>query len=216
MIVMDCEQGSPEWVAARIGIPTSSNFNQIVTASKVQLSKSSEGYRCQLLAEWMLDAALDDYVSEWMERGQELEDQAFAYYNFNRDADAKRVGFIKRDDEWVGCSPDALVGDDGGLEIKCPTPKNHVLNMLEMTSKYTAQVQGTLWITGRKWWDLLSFHPELPPALVRIERDEEYIGKLETAVNAFATQLHYSQCMLIEAGHVDESKKRTMPGLVAS
>ena len=214
MIVLDHEQGSPEWIAARLGIPTSSCFARIITPKTLKLSSSADGYMCELLAEWMLGASLDPYVSEWMERGKELEEQAFAYYAFARDAEPSKVGVILSDDAWVGCSPDALVGEDGGLEIKCPAPAKHVANMLDMTTHYMTQVQGGMWLTGRKWWDMMSYHPELPTAIVRIERDEEYIGALASAVGSFLTRLHDAQCALIEAGHVDDGKRRLLPGLV--
>jgi len=182
MIVVPCEQGSSEWVAARLGIPTASQYHRIVTPKTGKLSAGAHGYICELLAESMMGASLDPFVSEWMERGSDLEDSAIAKYEFDRDVDCTAVGFILHDTVMTGCSPDRLVGDDGGLEIKCPSPRVHVENMLGMSDKYRVQCQGTMWITGRKWWDLMSFHPDMPNAIVRVERDEDYIAKLAAAV----------------------------------
>jgi len=193
MIVVPCEQGSPEWIAARLGIPTSSAFNRILTPKTMKLSAGAHGYLCELVAEKMIGASLDPFVSEWMERGSELEDSAVARYEFDRDMDCEKVGFILHDTLMVGCSPDRLVGEDGGLEIKCPSPRVHVENLLGMADKHRTQVQGSLWITGRAWWDLLSYHPEMPPAIVRIERDEAFIGKLAEAVSDFLENLQQAK-----------------------
>ena len=202
MIIVPCEQGSVEWVAARIGIPTASAFDKIITPKTMKLSASSNGYMCRLLAEQMLGASLDEGISEWMQRGKDLEDDAVRYYELQREADTTPVGFILHDSRMVGCSPDRLVGDDGGLEIKCPSPAVHVANILEMTTAYTAQVQGALWITGRQWWDLLSFHPDLPPALVRVQRDEDFIAVLEDAVDEFIIRLTAAKRLLVERGYI--------------
>lgn len=201
MIHLPVEQGSEEWHKARLGIPTSSEFTRIVTP-KGALSGSTTRYRyaCELIAERMLGHPVNDYVSDWMLRGQDLEDRAVAYYELQRDIDTQRGGFCKIDaalmhkSEFysVGCSPDRLVGDDGGLEIKCPSETIHVATLLgleDVLVKHRLQVQGSLWITGRKWWDFLSYHPELPPALMRIERDEEFIGTLSKHVRAFCVSL---------------------------
>ena len=189
MIVVPCEQGSPEWIAARIGIPTASEAHKIITPGKLSLSSASQKYICKLIAEEMLQSSLDDFVSEWMERGTDLEDQAIACYELRRDVDTDRVGFILRDDEMFGCSPDRLVGDAGGLEIKCPSPAVHVENMIDMGTKYRIQCHASMWVTGRQWWDLLSWHPELPDALVRVERDEAICERMDDVFGRFISKL---------------------------
>jgi exodeoxyribonuclease (lambda-induced) len=205
MIVLDVEQGSMEWVRARIGIPTSSRFDNIVTPAKLAPSRSQETYLCELLAEWMMGETTDPFVGEWMERGHELEPQAVDYYEMHRNIDTQKVGFIYRDESrMTGCSPDRLVGDDGGLEIKCPSPKVHVQYMLEPARKYYCQVQGSLWITGRKWWDFLSFHPDMPPVIRRFERDEEAIKAISTHVGGFLTKLEAGRDRLVELGYMQE------------
>jgi len=205
MILLDVEQGTADWLAARVGIPTSSCFHRIITPKTMKPASAQKGYMHELLAEWMLGASLDDgYLSDWMERGMMLEPQAVAYYELQRDMDVNRVGFVLRDDRMVGCSPDGLVGADGGLEIKCPSARVHVENLLgDMSEKHKCQVQGGLWITGRQWWDLLSFHPELPPALTRVERDEKFISALASCVDGFLNEMMAARTMLIQRGYVD-------------
>ena len=83
-----------------------------------------------------------------------------------------------------GVSPDGLVGADGGLEIKCPAPSTHVKYLRDgkLPVAYKQQVMGCLWITGRSWWDFVSYHESMPALLIRVERDEDYIKALETEV----------------------------------
>ena len=200
MILMDCLQGSPEWHAARLGIPTASAFSRILSPKSLKLSESSQSYMHELLAERMLGFPLESASSDFMERGKALEDQAMAYYELQRGVDTERVGFALTDDRRAGCSPDRLVGTEGGLEIKCPSPAVHVGYLLDgLPAKFLPQVQGCLWITGRAWWDLLSYHADLPVALVRVSRDPEYIGALEAAVTAFCDRLESASEKLMQS-----------------
>lgn len=189
MKIHTMKQGSDEWVNARLGIPTASQFGRIFTPGG-RPSSAADDYLCQLLAERLLGVPVD-VSSEYMERGRGLEPDAVAFYEFERDADTTPVGFVTSDDGLVGCSPDRLVGDDGGLEIKIPSAKVHISYMLEgmLDGRYKPQVQGGLWVSGRRWWDTLSYHPGLRPALFRVERDEPYIAALAKEVYAFASRL---------------------------
>lgn len=191
MRLMNVVQGSPEWHQARLGMPTASQFDRIITPKTLKPSSQSQGYLCELLAERLLGVPLDSVATEWMARGLELEPQAVEFYEFTRDVKADLGGFALLDDGSAGCSPDRLIGDDGGLEIKCPAPATHVAYLLgqAVDEKYRCQVQGSLWITGRRWWDVLSYHPDMPPALVRVERDEEFIEALAAAVGDFNARL---------------------------
>ena len=201
MIELPVKAGSPEWVAARISIPTASRFSEIITPRTMKPSASATRYVAQLCAEWLLGASLDEGATQWMERGTDLEAQAIKYYEMQRDVDTTDAGFCLIDDRSCGCTPDRFVSTDGGLEIKCPSPAVHVMHLLgNPADEYRAQVQGCLWITGRKWWDLLSFHPELPPALVRVERDMEFIGALAEAMDVFLATLAWSKDHLLALG----------------
>jgi len=191
MIHVDVEQGSKAWIDARLGKPTSSNFHKIVT-KKGALSSQSVDYACKLIAEEILGYSLDEYVSEFMERGTELEQKAVDYYQFQTGVEVSEVGFCLTDDRKVGASPDRLVGKRGLLEIKCPGSEGvHVRNILgDVDEKHKPQTQGQVWVCERDWVDILSFHPEMPPALVRVERDEEYIGLLKEHIGGrFVEQL---------------------------
>lgn len=131
----------------------------------------------------------EGYSSAAMERGKVMEAEARDLYAFARGVDPVEVGFVRRGD--AGASPDSLIGEDGGLEIK--TALAHIqfdrLQKNELPSEHKAQVYGNLWVTERKWWDFVSYSPGLPPLIVRVDRDEEYIAKLAKAVDAFNDEL---------------------------
>jgi hypothetical protein len=193
------KQGTREWLIARAGLPTASQFDRILTPKTMKASSSQEGYMHQLLAEWLLGMP-DQGSSDFMKRGTFIEGQAVSWYELQRDVTVERVGLVTRDDDRAGCSPDGLVGADGGLELKCPSAKEHVGNLLSMTGDYRCQVQGGMWITGRAWWDLVSFNPDLPSALVRFERSEAFISLLEEQVLAFSERLEQAKRVLAARG----------------
>lgn len=177
------EQGSPEWLAARLGIPSASMFAKLVTTKGIW-SASADAYINQLVAERLTGEREEVFQSYHMLRGTELEADARDLYSLISDAEVTEVGFCLHDTLSAGCSPDGLIGEDGGLEIKCPAPSTHVeyLRGGVLPSKYKQQVMGCLWITGREWWDFVSYHPTMKPLIVRVERDEEYIAALEKCV----------------------------------
>jgi hypothetical protein len=177
------EQGSPEWLAARLGIPSASMFAKLVTTKGIW-SASADAYINQLVAERLTGEREEVFQSHHMLRGTELEADARDLYSLISDAEVTEVGFCLHDTLSAGCSPDGLIGEDGGLEIKCPAPSTHVeyLRGGVLPSKYKQQVMGCLWITGREWWDFVSYHPTMKPLIVRVERDEEYIAALEKCV----------------------------------
>jgi hypothetical protein len=192
MLILDCEQGSEEWVRLRCGLPTASAFDRIITPKTRKPSAQAFGYLCECLAEIMLDAPLDAASSAWMQRGSEIESEACTWYAMIHDCDVRRVGFVLRDDRCVGCSPDGLVGEDGGLEIKVPGAKKHVEYMLEperLSHDHYCQSQGGLWITDRKWWDLVSYNPVMEPVVIRVDRDAEFIEALAECVDRFVADL---------------------------
>jgi len=206
VIVLNVEQGSDAWRTARLGVPTASEFHRILTPRTGKLSAAADGYMAELLAEEMLGHALDEGDSQFMTRGTAMERDAVRFYEFNQDTSTERVGFLMDDGGNVGCSPDRLVGDKGGLEIKCPSAAVHVSYMLGADAdKFRCQVQGALWITGRAWWDWLSFNPELPPVMIRFERDEEFITKLSTAVLQFVNYMDEARERLIGKGHMSQA-----------
>ena len=183
MRLIDCEQGSDEWIAARLGVPSGSMFGKIIT-TQGKWSTQADAYINQLVAEKLTGEQTYVYQNEHMARGTELEPEARTMYEFIKEVEVNEVGFCLHDTLDAGCSPDGLIAEDGGLEIKCPAPATHVeyLKAGVLPSKYKQQVMGCLWITGREWWDFVSYHPTMKTLIVRVERDEEYITALEECV----------------------------------
>jgi len=183
MRLIDCEQGSDEWISARLGVPSASMFGKIIT-TQGKWSTQADAYINQLVAEKLTGEQTYVYQNEHMARGTELEPEARAMYEFIKEVEVNEVGFCLHDTLDAGCSPDGLIAEDGGLEIKCPAPATHVeyLKAGVLPSKYKQQVMGCLWITGREWWDFVSYHPTMKTLIVRVERDEEYITALEECV----------------------------------
>lgn len=203
MKIHDVLQGSTEWLAVRAGIPTASAFDRIVTP-KGKLSTQAEKYMHLLLAERMMGRPALQVPTYWMGRGIALEGEAVDYYEGVRDLDTTVIGFITNDAGTIGASPDRFVGEDGLLEIKCPAEHTHVAYLLtkSVDAEYYPQVQGQLWVTGRKWTDILSYHPEMPMAIVRVERDDDYIKTLAAAVTEFSRALEYKAGELREKGWI--------------
>ena len=195
MIILDHEQGTEEWLAARLGRPSASNFSKLITGSG-KPSSSADGYINQLIAELITGESEPFYINAHMERGNLLEPDAREMYEFISGNDTLEVGFIVDTTFSYGCSPDALVGSEGGLELKCPAANTQVAYLRDPTvgvKKYWQQIQGCMWVTGRDWWDFMTYHPNLPHTLVRVQRDKDYIAKLADevikAVNVIKTEV---------------------------
>lgn len=193
MILIDCVQGSPEWVDIRLGLPTASGYDHILQPKKLEYSKGAEKYLNHLLAEWLCGYPLDTGTgSAWMERGTQMEPEARRWYEMHRGVKTQIVGFCMRDDEQTGCSPDALVGADGLVEIKCPALETHIgymRNPKSLVDDYRLQVQGELYITGREWADVVSYHPDFPRVIQRVVPEMPVQVALHSALFQFCGDL---------------------------
>lgn len=188
--IIDCEQNSKEWHQARLGIPTSSSFDAIMTPGKTKSEqKTRRTYMLKLAGEILTGQPTEMVMTRDMERGHLLEPEARDLYQLQTGTRVDRVGFLRRGR--VGCSPDSLIGQDGGLEIKTKAP--HLLIDVDLKDEFPeehkAQVQGALWITGRAWWDIAIYWPGLPLFVKRTFRDEAYIQTLAAEVDRFNTDL---------------------------
>lgn len=203
MILHDVIQGTTDWLAVRAGIPTASAFDRIVTP-KGKPSAQAEKYMHMLLAERIMGHPVLQVQTSWMGRGKDLEGEAVLYYEGVRELDTTVIGFVTNDDRTIGASPDRFVGEDGLLEIKCPAEHTHVGYLLTrgVDAEYLPQVMGQLWVTDRKWLDIMSYHPEMPPAIVRVYRDNLYINPLAEAVLAFSEALERKALELRENGWI--------------
>lgn len=155
--IHDVEQGSPEWFDIRMGKMTASHAQAIGNCGK-----GLDTYITELMSEFFSSKEKEQFSNSHTDRGNEYEPTARELYEFENDVEVKEVGFVEFN-EYVGASPDGLVGEDGGVEIKCIDDKDffkHLLNgEKEVDSKHIWQIQMNLLITGRKWWDLIIYNP---------------------------------------------------------
>lgn len=188
--IIDCIQGTPEWFAARAGIPTASEFSTVMAVGK-QGGKSvgRVSYLNKLAGEILTGEPMESYSNADMDRGKLMEEEARDLYTFQTNSDPQRVGFVRNGN--AGCSPDSLIGEDGGLEIKSAAPHVQVARLLadELPSEHKAQVQGSIWICERDWWDFTSYCPRMPLLIKRVYRDDAYIKKLAQEVELFNIEL---------------------------
>ena len=186
MIIHNCEQGSEEWQQLRCGVVTMSHAKELLTGGK---GKTRQSYILDLVSERLSGKPIESYSSFDMQRGQFLEPYALKAFEKVNETLIERVGFITTNDGRIGCSPDGLIGEDAGIEVKCPNPRQHLRNILsDGLSDYKEQVQGNLWITGRSKWFLVSFCPWVecyPLYCSVVMRDESMIANLsKNAINA--------------------------------
>lgn len=207
MKVIDCVQGSTEWLKARAGIPTASCFDRILTPAKLRLSGQSPAYMHQLLAEIVTGRPIEDesdYKSFWMRRGSDLERKAVEAYEFQTEQDSRLVGFLTNDEGTIGASPDRLVGEDGACEMKAPKLETHIGYMLDpqtLVDDYRLQLYGQLYV-GRgviNWDDIVSFHPDLPLVRMRVYAAGDIFDRMDEALPEFVERLK-------EARHFLEGK----------
>lgn len=184
--IIEVEQGSLEWLQAKLGIPSASEIDKVVTPTG-RPSKQSRAYAYRLVAERLIGRTLVnlDHIDA-IASGKQLEPEAISAYQLIRDVDTHKIGFITTNDGRVGCSPDRLVGDDGLLEVKSPLPHTHLAYFLDgFGNDYHCQRQCQMLVTERDWLDMMSYSRELPPVIVRYERDEPYIALLRDALDQF-------------------------------
>lgn len=190
MKIIECQQYDPDWWDARRGIPTASQFHRFITPKTNKFGDGATSYIHELIAAKMRhtpEFITDRAQTRDMQHGAELEDEARRFYQMDTGREVRRVGFCLSDCGRFGGSPDGLIDPDGGLELKCPQVKTHVGYMVEgeLPPEYKAQVHGLLIITGRAWWDFMSYvGTDIDPVIVRVEPNG-YTRDLKIALEQF-------------------------------
>ncbi|MDF0506585.1 YqaJ viral recombinase family protein [Burkholderia cenocepacia] len=200
MIIVECQQGTPEWLAARAGVITASNFRIARTRRPDgrTLSDTARHLAFRLAIERISGVPLDDDAPEtWqMKRGQRLEDDARTLHMAEIGLRVRPVGIVLTDDRKFGASADGWIEDprlgSGGAEYKCLIgPKElEAVYIDDDATKYIDQVQGNMWLSGREWWDFCVYCPALESIGLhfyrqRIKRDDDYIEQLVSDLWAF-------------------------------
>jgi hypothetical protein len=195
MKIIDVPQGSPEWLQSRCGVPSASRFAAIMAKIKTGESADRRNYRTDLVVERLTGRPLESFTNAAMKQGIEREPFARMAYEARTGLLVQEVGFCLLDDGMAGASPDGLIDAKGGMEIKCPERSAHLRYLLQAAEppEYTWQIQGGMWITGREWWDFVSFNPDFPEHLQlivrRIHRDDKEIEALATEVKKFSDEV---------------------------
>jgi hypothetical protein len=192
--VISCEQGTPEWHAARAGIPTASCFATVLASGRTKGSPSvtRAKYMRRLIGERILGQVSDGYSNDHMERGHRVEPEARNFYALMHDVDPVQVGFLRRTDIEAGASPDSLIGQDGSLEIKTKLAELQIEILIadRVPPEHDCQLQGQLWVGCREWVDFVSYCPRLPLFVKRVYRDEKRIAEIAVGVREFLDELN--------------------------
>lgn len=191
------EQGSAQWFAARCGKATASRFKDVVAKLRNGApAKARDDYMWELVIERITGAPSEHYTNAAMMWGMENEMAARMAYEAQSGMMVDAAGLVLHPTiANCGGSPDGLIGDDGGLEIKCPfNSAIHLRTVLDgMPEDHLYQVQGNMAVTGRAWWDFVSFDPRLPDGLSlyvqRVERDDVMCKRIEVEVTAFLQEV---------------------------
>lgn len=190
MIIHNFEQGTDEWQSIRLGKFTGSDFHTLLGKSKaaqdIIYKKTSER-----LTGSKSDS--DSFSNIHTKRGHDLENDARLSYEFTTDNQVMEVGFIELN-EFVGCSPDGLVGNDGMVEIKCKDNHNHLKSVIKnhIEPTHLTQMQFNMFVSDRKWCDYIMYNPNFsdPLHVIRVERDEEYINKIKNRLDELNTEVN--------------------------
>jgi hypothetical protein len=187
---VDCEQNSAKWISARTGRVTASRICDLMaTLKRGGEAASRRDYRAELIAERLTGKAESRYLSKEMRYGSEQEPFARTAYEIRSENIVDQVGFVFHPRlDFSGASPDGLIREDGGVELKCPKSTTHLAYMAAGTvpKEYEDQLLWNMACSEREWWDFVSFDPRLPEKLrlliVRMPRDEARIGEIERGV----------------------------------
>ncbi|SFC49368.1 YqaJ-like recombinase domain-containing protein [Kushneria avicenniae] len=203
MQILNCEQGTPEWHAARLGIVTMSELKTLLVKGKGPggFGAGALSYMHQLIGERITGESADAFSGNaHTQRGHTLEPVARELYSeATGNAHLEQVGIILN--HRAGYSPDSLVGSDGLIEVKTKLPKYQIELLIadELPQEHIAQCQGGLWVSEREWIDFVSYWPGMPLFVKRAYRDEAIIQKIAERVAAFYEEMDRRMAVVIAA-----------------
>jgi len=188
MIIHEMEQGSEAWFAVKSGKFSATDFQTIANGKPATIETLIYKKAAQIIT----GHREETYSNANMDRGLELENEAREAFIFEKGLDVRQVGFVQCA-EHVGCSPDGLIGDDSGLEIKCPEDHTHAKYLIHGCNSYHWQLQGSLFVTGRKSWYFCSYNPNFPVGKQLYTKqwfpDPVAFAKIETGLDYAVSEL---------------------------
>lgn len=200
MKIIDVQQNTSAWLQSRCGVVTASEFDNVISPEwKARTGQGVETFLLRKVAERCMGYPQQMFTgSGATEQGKLLEERAIPYYEFSHNVEIQRVGFCTSDDSKIGCSPDGLLGDEGGIEVKCPEHHTHVKYLLGgiVPKDYLAQIHGSMYVTGRKWWVFMSYSSFFPPLIIRVERNEIIQNAIHESLTRFVGELDASEIRL--------------------
>lgn len=225
-IYRDIDQGSPDWFAIRMGIPTASCFDQIMTPKTKKLSSQWKMYACRLISERLLNVATESVQGqEWMDRGKTEEPNAVKRFEVVNDVETTPITFIKTDAGDMGCSPDRVILSGKGqrlltaerpedgidanasdfvrlVEIKAPSlPVWLKYKLFGRDAEYDCQLQGQMLISETDENVFYAYHPHAPQQLqIVTHRDEAFIKDLSATLREFNDKLHEFHELALKLG----------------
>lgn len=194
----ELEQGSPEWREARCGLVTASRcFEMMARTQAGDYTAARRNYRSELICEILTGQPVEQYVTREMRWGADQEQFARAAYELERDVLVETCGLVQHPDiARFGCSPDGLVGDDGLVQIKCPTTATHLswIRAGTIPLEHAPQMLAEMSCTGRNWCDFVSYDPRLRDKRLqlfirRFPRNQQLIEALEANVEYFNAEI---------------------------
>jgi len=189
LVILNCEQRSPEWFMARKGLGTASKTKEMIAG---KTTETRAGYMYELIGQVATGEIAESFTTKEMQHGIDQEPNARSAYEFSQGVSVQEIGFIIGKNGRMGASPDGLVLEQKkGIEIKCPfNTKYHIdfLLMDKIKLEYIYQVQFSMWVTGLEMWDFCSYDPRMKKNLLKvvtIEKDEKIHDRFDSEIGAF-------------------------------
>jgi exodeoxyribonuclease (lambda-induced) len=199
--IVHCQQGTPEWLQARCGVITASEYECAISVLSRSSGKRKAGDPTAASDKYAFEKAIErisrkpygEPPKAWvLDRGHRMEEHARIAYEAKFGEMVTESGIVLTDDNVFGYSTDGLVGEHGLVEIKSPIDGLKIGEMFKTgdVSEYMHQIQGGMWLTGRKWCDLIMYVPDLETVgndlyIKRVQRDDDFIDDMVGRLLAF-------------------------------
>lgn len=208
-------QGAEEWLAIRKGKISASEAGEfLITATTKAAKGARQNLALKKIAERSGAHMTTTFANAAMKHGNEFEPVARRAYEEHTGNVVEEVGFLESDCGYYGCSPDGLISHDGGVEIKCPSGERHFRYLIEdvLPNEYYHQVHMSMAVTGRQWWDFVSYCPSItntmiPIFVIRVERNAD-TEKLLNGITETIKEMQMYEAKLYEIARKQLNKQK--------